>query len=381
MQAAQPADARASSLASDVNMRICIWSMLPNHYQASFHHALRAAGVDLRVCYYDKVGDDRLSLGWKGFETLPDGETYVAPDRSALDAVPDWRERVHVVPGFSVGFTRMLATHFSAVRTSWVHWSEASRPGPRWWATLPRKRWYSRLVNGSALGAFGTGTMAMEDFVRWGVRRERVALLPYSSPACEQPESADGDVLRFVAGRMAFVFVGALHHRKGIDVLLRAFTDLGRDGTDSVVVLVGHDHSSGGYARQAEALGIRDRVLFRGAVRSDSIPSMLAAGSVFVLPSRFDGWGVVLNEAATMGLALIGSHRAGASHHLIRPAENGFHVQAGSAESLTNAMRAYAANPGLAQRHGERSLGVMEDYTAERNAARFMRAIQTWEAA
>lgn len=364
-----------------MNSRICIWSMLPNHYQAGFHHALRAAGVDLKVCYYDKVGNDRLSLGWKGFDTLPDGEAYVAPDRSALDAVPDWRDRVHVVPGFSVGFTRMLASHFSAVRASWVHWSEASRPGLRWWATLPRKRWYSRLVNRFALGAFGTGTMAMEDFVRWGVHRERVAFLPYSSPACDRTQSPDGDVRLFVAGRTAFVFVGALCHRKGIDVLLRAFAQLGDRGAGSVLVLVGQDQSAGDYVRQADALGIGDRVLFRGTVRSDAISSVLAAGSVFVLPSRFDGWGVVLNEAAAMGLPLIGSHRAGASHHLIRPGENGFHVQAGGVASLAAAMRAYAVDRGLARLHGERSLAVMQDYTAERNADRFVRAIQTWHAA
>lgn len=364
-----------------MTMRVCIWTMLPNHYQSSFHAALRAAHVDLEVGYYAKVGEDRLSLGWDSFETLPDGERYVPADRSAFDAVPDWRERVHVVPGFSVAFTRLLATQLSAMRVPWVHWSESSRPGPRWWATLPRKRWYARLVNRSALGAFGIGTMAMEDFVRWGVHRERVAFLPYSPPACDRLRSPDDDVSRFVAGRTAFVFVGALNHRKGIDVLLRAFADLGDRGTGSVLVLVGQDQSGGAYARQAEALGIGDRVLFRGTVRSDAIPSVLAAGTVFVLPSRFDGWGVVLNEAAAMGMPLIGSHLAGASHHLIQPGENGFHVKAGSAESLAAAMRAYASDGGLARLHGQRSLAVMQDFTAERNADRFVRTIQTWQAA
>lgn len=360
-------------------MRVCIWSILPNHYQASFHDALRAAGVDLRVCYYQRVDDDRLAQGWNRCDTLPDGETYVSEESDVLAAVADWRRRVHVVPGFGDPFTRMLVSRLAVERASWVHWSEPARPGLRWWLSLARKRWYARLVNRAALGAFGIGQAAMDDIIRWGVCRERVALLPYSSPACDRPDSPDEETHRFVAGRLAFVFVGSLNRRKGIDVLLRAYANLGEAGTKTALVLVGNDYSSGGYEQQAAALGIRDRVLFRGPVRSETIPGVLAAGSILVLPSRFDGWGVVLNEAATMSLALIGSHRAGASHHLIRPAENGFVVQAGSTSSLTAALRCYATNPRLAGRHGEQSRRVFEDYTPRRNAERFMRAIETWD--
>lgn len=359
-------------------MRVCIWTMVPNHYQASFFRALRSAGVDLRVCYYDRVDEDRRALGWSSCDTLPDGEMYVPPNADAFTAVPDLRQRVHVVPGFSVACTRMLASYLSAQGTPWAHWSETTRPGLRWWATYPRKRWYARLVNQSALGAFGIGDVAVEDIVRWGVRRERVAMLPYSSPACDEPLTPDERTSRFVAGRLAFVYAGSLIYRKGIDVLLHAFANLGAAGKGSVLVLVGNDRSGGAYARQAETLGIRERVLFRGPVPAETIPMVLAAASVFVLPSRFDGWGVVLNEAATMGLALIGSHRAGASHHLIRPTENGFHVQAGSVASLSAVMRLYAENPNLARRHGEESRRVFADYTPERNAERFLRAIHSW---
>lgn len=361
-------------------MRVCIWTMLPNHYQSSFHGALRARGVDLRVCYYERVTEDRVALGWNRYDALPAGEAYVPKSRAAFDAVADWRQRVHVVPGFSVEFTRMLATRLSAERASWAHWSEPARPGLRWWAGLPRKRWYARLVNRAALGAFGIGRLAMDDFVRWGVSRERVAFLPYSPPVYGRPEPPDDQVLRFAAGELAFVFVGSLSHRKGIDVLLRAFASLGSTGSRSVLVLVGTDESGGAFARQAAALGIGDRVLFRGPVKSEAVPAVFAAGAVCVLPSRFDGWGVALNEAASVGLALIGSDRAGASHHLIRPAQNGFHVRAGCVASLTAAMRTYAAHPDVAQRHGELSRRVSEDYTPDRNAERFVRAIETWQA-
>ena len=91
--------------------------------------------------------------------------------------------------------------------------------------------------------------------------------------------------------------------------------------------------------------------------------TVMNCDKVFVLPSRFDGWGVVLNEAASMGLALIGSDRSDASYHLIRPGVNGFQVRAGNVESLRSAHLAYVRNPWFAEKHGEASLTIAEDFT------------------
>jgi glycosyltransferase involved in cell wall biosynthesis len=101
---------------------------------------------------------------------------------------------------------------------------------------------------------------------------------------------------------------------------------------------------------------------------------------VLVLPSRFDGWGVVLNEGASMGLALISTGHCGAAYHLIQPGENGIRVNAGSVESLAAAMAAYTRNPELAAKHGRESVRISREYSPERNAKRFVAALETWQA-
>lgn len=362
-------------------MKVCIWTVIPNHYQASFHAALRAAGVDLEVRYYEKVHSERLAMGWGDFKELPPGEQYVQQSSEALKRVADWRERIHVLPGYASKFSRMLAMELSRTGVQWVHWNEPSHPGWWWWLRFPQKYWYAQLVNRNALGAFGIGCRALEDYAKWGIRREKLAMLPYSVAAGDRQVQPDEACETFRAGRLAFIFAGTFCHRKAVDVLLKAFAVVAQSNNRAVLILMGDDRSGGAYERQARAREIRDRVLFRGPVKTVHISSVLRCAQVLVLPSRFDGWGVVMNEGASMGLALIGSESTGASHHLIEPAQNGFVVRAGNAVSLATAMRAYLNDPHLAERHGAHSLKVFERYTPERNVQRFLGAIDSWLAA
>jgi glycosyltransferase involved in cell wall biosynthesis len=360
--------------------KVAIWTVMPNHYQASFFDALRELGVDLKVCYYDHVHLDRLQMGWNPYQQLPYGEQFVSSTISALDSIPDWRQRVHVIPGCGNAFVRKLAVHLSKERTPWVHWSEPSHPGLRSVFSFCRKRRYAKRVNQFALGAFGIGNAALRDFVVWGMRPERLALLPYSAPTSDQNVAGDIPCESFRRGRPAFIFLGSLCPRKGIDVLLRAFASLVRRNADWVLLLVGDDRSNGVYARHVEALNLQDRVFFRGVLPANLLSTGLKSAKVLVLPSRFDGWGVVLNEAASMGLALIASDQVGAAVHLIARGENGFCVKAGSAESLAEAMNAYTQSPGLAEQHGKHSTRVVQDFSPNRNALRFMRALSSWQA-
>jgi glycosyltransferase involved in cell wall biosynthesis len=106
--------------------------------------------------------------------------------------------------------------------------------------------------------------------------------------------------------------------------------------------------------------------------------SVLSCGHVLVQPSLYDGWGVVLNEGASSGLALIASDRVGAAYHLIEPGRNGFRVPGGSMDSLANAMRHYASQRALANEHGARSLELFQNFTPAASVERFKTAVRSW---
>ena len=278
------------------SMKIVIWMNIPSHHQAGFFQALRQAGVDLLVRYYDKTHlEERCAQGWRK-PILPSGEAYVEPDLSALNTIPDYKERIHIVPGYGAPFLRQLATLLSRESVEWAHWSECSHPGARWYLIYPRKRWYGRLVARHALGAFAQGILATNDFMRWGIPIERIAFLHYAPKACDRSAEPDRECMDFLAGRDAFLYLGAQYHRKAIDVLVKSFASIPEDErTRWALLMVGKDFSQGRYREMAHKLGLNGSVKFMEPVVSDRISTVLKCAKVFVLPSRYDGWGVVLN--------------------------------------------------------------------------------------
>lgn len=369
--------------------KICIWMNIPSHYQSAFFQALdERPEVDLRVAYFNGASEARAKEGWKSDHEFKPYEVQVrdgSSPQSMLAEVPDWRERVHVICGY---FSAELVDWFCAQGSLWCHWSEM--PGIRlaellgYRTSLFRlldplmlwgKRAEGRLIRRHALGAFGQGYRARRAFRLMGVPDSMIRDLFYVPvpPSGAEPSAQVAD---FARGRKVFLSVGALCRRKGIDVLLRAFAKL--SSADWCLVLCGLDRADGAYQKLAEELKIGDRVLFLGAYPSDRITEVYAASDVFVLASRFDGWGAVENEAAALGLPIIGTDLCGASWHVVQPNRTGFRVRAGSVHSLSRAMARYVADPALAEKHGAAAREHFIEFTPASNAQRVVDALEDW---
>lgn len=352
---------------------------MPSHHQSAFFCEILNQGVNLKVCYYGGVDTRRKSLGWNGDVQLSSYELYFSPDHDSLEMISDWRDRIHIVPGYGSHFLRKLARELSNAKVRWAHWSERSHSGLRWYLTYPVKSWYARLVNKHAIGAFGCGNLALEDFARWGMKIEKLGLLPYSPHISKVNSSNPSESLSGIRENV-FLYVGRLESGKGIDVLLKSFAALHRQNTTFkwVLVLVGKDLSNGAYVASAKKMGIEDAVVFQGVIPAIEIATCYLNASVVILPSRYDGWGAVVNEGAAHGRALIVSDQCGAAQHLVDPGVNGFVVKAGDWRSLVSAMRAYMVSPDLAARHGKASSLIYKRFTPQHNARRFVEILNSW---
>ena len=368
-------------------LKVCVWMDVPSHYQGAFFRALdERDDVDLQVCYTKGVSRHRVAQGWSSdHEYMPYELCFNGEEDSdkILTHVPEWPERIHVI---SSQISSRLIDCFCANNVRWCHWSEM--PGVRLAGVLGYRMPLFRLLNPLmltlkwgegrnigkyALVAFGQGVLAERAFRTMGVPREKTAELYYAPEALE-PMAPSGQVEAFSKGRRVFLSVGALCRRKGVDVLLKAFSRTGAQ--DWCLVFCGLDKSDGKYQVLAKRLGIMDRVLFMGAYPVERISEVYAASDVFILPSRFDGWGVVLNEAASLGLPLIGTDLCGASGHVIQENSNGYRVRAGSEKSLQQAMRRFVENPDLISRFGAVSKDLFfREFTPRRNVKRLVDAL------
>jgi glycosyltransferase involved in cell wall biosynthesis len=125
------------------------------------------------------------------------------------------------------------------------------------------------------------------------------------------------------AHKIEVVFVGQIVHRKGIDVLLEAIEPLFDEHPALYLTLIGTGDSLARTRRQVESLGLMERITFEGVLRSDQVLLRLRNADLLVLPSRWDGWGIVINEAFAAGIPVVVSNRCGASE-LVRDGINGF---------------------------------------------------------
>lgn len=353
--------------------RLLIWTRIPTHHQSAFFEALRSRGVDLVVHYLQHVDADRSSLGWQADPELPAGERYTGSTLRALRLCADWRERIHVIPGYSPPFLLQLVGFLSSQRVPWLHWSEHSWPRPRAHLTFSVKWLYGHLARYRALGALAIGKLAREEFIRWGIPPGRIRFLPYAVPRVAVPAGPEPAEIPLEGPR--FLFLGQLCPRKGIDLLLLAMRDVLAAHPNVRLELAGKDQPGGLYEQMAERLEIMHALRFSGVVEAEHIGGVLQRCDVLILPSRHDGWGVVLNEAASLGKALIASDACGAAHHLVEPDVNGFRFPVGDRSALASAILAYCRNPSLARRHGAASLRIFEDFTPERNAQRLEDAL------
>ncbi|MFT5705894.1 MAG: glycosyltransferase involved in cell wall biosynthesis [Oceanospirillaceae bacterium] len=373
-----------------VNHKLCIWMNIPSHHQSGFFNALsNSDNIDLEVRYFNSISGQRSAEGWskshkyRSFEQCVDG---IVNSEGILETVTDAHDRIHII---SANFNPELVIYFCEHKIKWCHWSEM--PGIRLAELLSYNMSLYRLLNPLmlllkrkegqqisryALGAFGQGFLAQHAFRMMGVPSRKTANLFYV-PAPLPVLEPSSEVKDFAQGRRIFLSVAALCKRKGIDVLLKSFAQLSTD--DWCIVLCGLDKAEGVYQRLAQSLGIQAQVLFLGAHPVDRIAEVYVASDVFVLPSRFDGWGAVLNEAASVSLPLIGTDLCGAAWHVIQPNVNGYRVKSDSVSLLKKAMQNYVEKPALIATHGKQSKEIFfGEFTPKKNVQRICKTLASW---
>ena len=138
--------------------------------------------------------------------------------------------------------------------------------------------------------------------------------------------------------------------RKGYDVLIAALARL--EDLSWRLVIAGDGARSPETLRQLETdiarLGLADRITMRGAVAAEQLAALYASSDLFVLPSRFEGYGMAYAEAIAHGLPVVGT-TAGAIPETV-PADAGVLVPPDDVAALAAALRRLIESPAARER-------------------------------
>jgi glycogen synthase len=162
------------------------------------------------------------------------------------------------------------------------------------------------------------------------------------------------------------LFFGRLDvFQKGLDTLIEAFALLRATDPSLRLVMAGRGKDAVLVDRLVRAAGVADGVEQLGAVSDARRLELLAGATLMLMPSRFEGFGLVAAEAMAAGVPLVASD-AGSLPEVVAPPTGGVTVPVGDAPALAAAARRLLEDPGLRAKLSR---------TARESARRF-----TWEA-
>lgn len=185
--------------------------------------------------------------------------------------------------------------------------------------------------------------------------RGSVVMIPYGAPQIDIPLPVSHPEVR--SGKLRVLFVGSLGQRKGLSYLFRAIRSL-RGAVELTVI----------GARPLVPCPALDRELadvrWISSCAHREVLAEMAAHDVFVFPSLFEGFGLVLLEAMTMGLPIITTpHTAGPD--LITDGVEGFIVPIRSDRAIAERLELLHRNPALRADMSERARLRARDFTWE----------------
>ena len=210
-----------------------------------------------------------------------------------------------------------------------------------------------------------------------------------------------------------FLSLGRFIAKKNLSVLIRAYRKMldSRPDCETHLVMVGsgeeelklralcgelrlpiYDKMAAGTEKHQPATGAEaPGVHFYGFRQIDENPVFYALADAFILPSLWEEWGLVVNEAMAAGLPVVVSETAGCAEDLLKPGElagfetlnlealkiqgslkllggirqNGFAFDPKSPETLAAALHALASTPELREVMGENSRKIVEEFSCE----------------
>jgi hypothetical protein len=310
----------------------------PCHVQL-FDAVAKLAGWTLRAIYVRRSAPERQ------WEATPVSHEHCFLSEAAASEVRSWLADcdLAVFSGYRPAEANQLIALRHQTGKAWAFWGE--RPGFHFdgWLGYLYRTWALRHLRYSRAPVWGMGNWAIDGYRSELGKGRRFFNVPYYSnldPFFAIERSFDHE------SSCRFLFSGSFIRRKGVDLVVSAFGRLISEGHDATLQLLGAGPLESALKARSASFSSRVRVL--GFKQYAELAPAYGGADVLIVPSRYDGWGLVVPEGLAAGMPVISTYSTGAARELIEP-ENGWIIPAGNEQVLLSAMRS-AATLGIDRR-------------------------------
>jgi glycosyltransferase involved in cell wall biosynthesis len=320
---------------------VFFWQNMPAHHQTGALDALAAAwGAPVYGVWCSDIDARRKAQGWSPLERkhlkdifLPqvgwrnEVEMLIAANSNAIHVFSG----IGAYPPVTAALHQLRRHHSpkialiveSPIMLGWRRWA-------RWLKTR-----YHYMPCRRQIGAvFAMGIMGVRFYRGLGFRDEQLFPFMYQEDLFACKPTTTPEVVRII-------YAGQLSRRKGADILLAALAQV--PPADWTLDIFGDGPERAELERMAALFGLSDKVRFRGIIQSAQLMVEIRQHDLCIVPSRFDGWGMVTNEALQSSVPVIVSDRAG-SADLVRASTAGAVFPAEDALALARLIKERLGN-------------------------------------
>jgi glycosyltransferase involved in cell wall biosynthesis len=306
-------------------MKIVCWQPVLTDHQSYTLDALQQAGeCELKVYVASMVHIEREAQGWVNLHA-PSLSPELIPKKGWMRfLIPRLRENRDVVHLFGSPFEKpkliivlllaialrrrvyLISEPYSPISVGYL---SDKRQYLNWLKAKLRPLLYGLyglMLRSRIDGVFAISCHAIAQYQSIGIAQEKLFPFGYFVP-CQKPNCSLGSPVAN-SGKSGFkiVFVGNLIARKGLDILIGAVRYLNNSGLSLKLDVYGPGDPN-------QYLFDQSAVRYCGKIAFGNSQAVISDYDVLVLPSRYDGWGVVVNEALMAGVPVICSDQVGSA--------------------------------------------------------------------
>lgn len=322
-------------------MNVCFINNIPSpHVIDLFNYINKNSEINVEVIYLSSISENRncdiANLKHQNI-ILSDNKirrSFFIINLNYLKIFKKLNDKntIYIITGYGNIIFQLIMYYFIITKKKWILWGER----PKLKRVLFKKILFYPLKKTKAI--IGIGSYAAR------IYRDIMSKPSYNLPYIidiERYLKIDRSNRNY--NQVRFMYCGSLIHSKGVDLLATAFIKL-RERYDYIEMLLIGDGKLKENIKKIIPKPFISSFRFFDFIPYNNLHEYYEMGDVFVFPTRYDGWGVVINEAMASGMPVITTYDCGASFDLILESYNGFLCPTNNLDCLINKMEFFLIN-------------------------------------
>jgi glycosyltransferase involved in cell wall biosynthesis len=207
-------------------------------------------------------------------------------------------------------------------------------------------------------------------YLRHGIKEKQLIFVPHAVDNrrfLEKSEANECEALKWrqelnIQHReIVFLYAGKLTPQKQPELLIRAFSEITKQGIHLIIVGNGEEEEK----LKSLFLGV-DNLHFIDFQNQSRMPVVYHLADIFVLPSSSETWGLAINEAMACKRAVLASDKCGGAIDLIKEGVNGYIFESGNRRDLVERMNKFIMNRNNLNAMGYNSFEIVQQFSFDK---------------